>query len=318
MNAFRRIAAARPIATATASIALASVCFALVPLFARILLAEGVSAEAIGLYRYLLSALIMLPFLPRRRHKLPQALMLIGAGLAMGLGWISYLGAIERAPVATAGVIYMTYPLFTLVLAKLWLGQPMTGRGVIAGLLVLAATAVALSPGAIPADALLPLLMSLPAPICFAVIIVVLSGLVPDLSVPERLACGMLGAVMGLLPVTLAGDLGRALPSSGDGWLAILAMAGLTATLPQLLYTFAAPLAGAGRAAITGSVELPTMFVIGWLAFGETLGSAQLVAGALVLLAIALAPSLGGRAIEERDDAAEALPPSGDRVPRTS
>ena len=318
MNAFRRIAAARPIATATASIALASVCFALVPLFARILLAEGVSAEAIGLYRYLLSALIMLPFLPRRRHKVRQALMLIGAGLAMGLGWISYLGAIERAPVATAGVIYMTYPLFTLVLAKLWLGQPMTGRGVIAGLLVLAATAVALSPGAIPADALLPLLMSLPAPICFAVIIVVLSALVPALSVPERLACGMLGAVMGLLPVTLAGDLGRVLPSSSDGWLAILAMAGLTATLPQLLYTFAAPLVGAGRAAMTGSVELPTMFVIGWLAFGETLGSAQLVAGALVLLAIALAPSLAGRSIEERDDAAEARPPSGDRVPRTS
>ena len=68
---------------------------------------------------------------------------------------------------------------------------------------------------------------------------------------------------------------------------------------------------------MTGSVELPTMFVIGWLAFGETLGSAQLVAGALVLLAIALAPSLAGRAIEERDDAAEAPPPSGDRVPRT-
>lgn len=317
MNAFRRIATARPIATATASIALASVCFALVPLFARILLADGVSAEAIGLYRYLLSALIMLPFLPRRRHKLPQALMLIGAGLAMGLGWISYLGAIERAPVATAGVIYMSYPLFTVVLAKLWLGQPMTGRGVIAGLLVVAAAAVALSPGAVPADALLPLLMSLPAPICFAVIIVVLSALVPALSVPERLACGMLGAVMGLLPVKLAGDLDRAVPSSGDGWLAILAMAGLTATLPQLLYTFAAPLAGAGRAAMTGSVELPTMFVIGWLAFGETLGSAQLVAGALVLLAIALAPSLAGRAIEERDDAAEAPPPSGDRVPRT-
>ena len=138
---------------------------------------------------------------------------------------------------ATAGVIYMSYPLFTVVLAKLWLGQPMTGRGVIAGLLVVAAAAVALSPGAVPADALLPLLMSLPAPICFAVIIVVLSALVPALSVPERLACGMLGAVMGLLPVKLAGDLDRAVPSSGDGWLAILAMAGLTATLPQLLYT---------------------------------------------------------------------------------
>ncbi len=209
---------------------------------------------------------------------------------------------------ATAGVIYMSYPLFTVVLAKLWLGQPMTGRGVIAGLLVVAAAAVALSPGAVPADALLPLLMSLPAPICFAVIIVVLSALVPALSVPERLACGMLGAVMGLLPVKLAGDLDRAVPSSGDGWLAILAMAGLTATLPQLLYTFAAPLAGAGRAAMTGSVELPTMFVIGWLAFGETLGSAQLVAGALVLLAIALAPSRRRLSPAARSRSATMLP----------
>ena len=308
-----------PVAVATAGIALASICFGLVPLFARVLLADGVSAEAIGLYRYLPSALIMLPFVPRRREKMRQAALLGGAGIAMGIAWLGYLHAIEHAPVASAGVIYMSYPLFALILAKLWLGQSMTRRGIVAAVLVLGAAIVALSPGAVPADAFLPLLLSLPAPIFFAAIIVVLAGLVPALSVTERMACGMLGAVIGLAPMTLAGDLAEVLPTSGTGWLAALAMAALTATLPQLLYSYAAPLAGAGRAAITGAVELPTMFVVGWLAFGEALQSAQLIAGALILLAIAMAPGLG-RA-NSGDDARNqppARPPPGARraVPR--
>ena len=41
----------------------------------------------------------------------------LGAGFGMGLGWTAYVRAVEVVPVSTAGVIYMSYPLFAIVLA---------------------------------------------------------------------------------------------------------------------------------------------------------------------------------------------------------
>ncbi len=282
---------ARGVIVATLLVAVASVCFGLVPLFARALMADGVASEAIGLYRYLLSALVMLPFLPRQREKWRQAALLAGVAAAMGIAWLAYLHAIRNAPVASAGVIYMSYPLFAMLFARLLLGQAFTRRGLLAAALVLAAALIALAPGALPSGAFLPLLLSLPAPIFFALAIVVLTGMVAKLSVAERMASAMLGAAIGLAPLTLAADLSAILPASGGGWLAALGLAALTATLPQLLYSYAAPIAGTGRTAITGGIELPTMFVVGWIAFGERLGMTQLLAGALVLLAVLLVPS---------------------------
>ena len=35
--------------------------------------------------------------------------------LVLGIGWISYIEALKVVPVSTAGVIYMTYPIFHTV-----------------------------------------------------------------------------------------------------------------------------------------------------------------------------------------------------------
>src|SRR6056297_2483849 len=99
-----------PTSVATLAVALTAVLFGLVPLFARELQAEGVGAASIALSRYVLSAAVLLPFLPLQRAKRSEGLLIGGAGMAMGLGWICYLQAIETAPIAAAGVIYMSYP----------------------------------------------------------------------------------------------------------------------------------------------------------------------------------------------------------------
>ncbi|WP_419739418.1 EamA family transporter [Ruegeria sp.] len=41
----------------------------------------------------------------------------LSAGALMGLGWIGYVAALEKLPASTVGVLYMTYPVFTLVIA---------------------------------------------------------------------------------------------------------------------------------------------------------------------------------------------------------
>jgi drug/metabolite transporter (DMT)-like permease len=280
------------VATATGLIVLTSICFGVGPLFARRLLDAGLSPEAIAFYRFAFTVPIALPFLPRTRRKLRPALLLFGAGFAMGLGWTTYLRAIEITPLASAGVIYMSYPLFVMVLARLMIGQAVTLRAVIASALVVGAAALVLAPTSIASDRLSALLLCLPAPVSFAFLIVVLSAMAAQLTTMERICCNMIGAVSGLLPATLAQDASAMVSTTAEAWLLILAMALATATLPQIVYTFAAPHIGPSRSAVAGASELPTMIALGWLAFGETIGTAELLSGALIVTAIALAPAV--------------------------
>ena len=277
---------------ATMVLGASAVLFGLTPLFARALQADGMSDAAIALSRFVFTALCLWPFLPRAREKRGEALLLFGAGVAMGAGWIGWLEAIRSAPVAAAGVVYMSYPLFTVLFAWLVAGLPPGRRAVAAAALVLAAAALLLRPGALAPEAFAALLWSLPAPVTFGFIIVALTALTPRLRTLEKMACGLGGAALGLAPVAALGAGGALVPGSLEGWALLVALGVGTAFLPQLGYTLAAPRVGPARAAATGAVELPTMIAIGWLSFGETVGVREIAAAALVIAAIFLAPAV--------------------------
>ena len=81
------------------------------------------------------------------------------------------------------------------------------------------------------------------------------------------------------------------IPATSDALYLAIGIALCTATIPQLIYSTFAPKIGSAKAAIAGSVELPTMFIVGWLAFGEQITSLQLLSGVLVVTAIAMTPT---------------------------
>jgi len=278
----------------TLAIIAVSICFGLVPLFVRQLQGLDLSPEAIAFWRFAFTGLLVLPFLPWRRRVRGQALLLAGAGLLMGLGWVGYMTAMETAPIAVTGVIYMSYPLFTLLFAWLLLKQRPTGRSWLAAGLVLLAAALVIGLGGDAGDmsGLTTAILALPAPIFFGLIIVVLSTMVPDLTTLEKLAAGMWGSVIGLLPLVLFGDSAAFLPRDGETWMAIAGLGAVTAALPQLIYTIACGRVGPARSAAAGSIELPTMIAIGFFAFSEPVGLIEIGASALVLAAIMLAPAV--------------------------
>lgn len=283
-------------ATATLAVIAACVSFGMVPLFAKLLLDTGMSAASIGFFRYASSALIMFPFLPFAREKRRDALRMLGAGILMGIGWVSYLRALETESVAMVGLVYMTYPVFALLLAWLLARQVPTLRAWVGCALVLAA-ALLIFDGGTSGAASWSLLLSLPAPIMFALIIVVLTCLTPSLASVERLSCGMVGCVIGLAPLVALTEPAAFVPSNGWVWAILLAMGLVTALIPQLLYTVAAPKIGPSRSAAAGAVELPTMIVLGWLAFGEAVGLREIAATGLVLAAILLVPPIAPRPV---------------------
>lgn len=275
----------------TLMVMLTAVGFGLVPLFARELSAAGMSAPAIAFFRYALTALMGLPFLSFGRDKRRLTLLGMAAGFCMGFGWIAYVAAVKVAPVSTVGVIYMTYPLFTMALAWPLLGHRPGARALLAALLILVAAGLSLSPQAVGQAVgqapLASLLIAFVAPLSFGGAIVILTGWLHPLMPLERVGTATLGACLGLLPLILAGDPAQLAPVV-DHWPLVLGLSAGTALLPSLLYVTAAPRIGPTRTAIAGSFELPTMFAVGWLAFGEAIGPTEALAGVLVIGAILL------------------------------
>ncbi len=277
---------------ATLVIVASATCFGLVPVFVRELQALGAGPATVALYRFGFSALFLLPFVPLARHKRGSAMLVAAAGAVMGLSTIGYLSAMNRAPVAAAGVVYMSYPVFAALFAWGLLRQALALRSFAAAGLVLLAAALLLDPSSLSPDAFSALLWAIPAPVAFGFLVVVLSGLAGRLNALERTVCGLLGSIAGLLPLALQEGHGSMLPASPEQLELIVLMGLTTALIPQLLFTVACRKVGPVRTAAAGSFELPTMFLVGWLFFGETVGVREALTAALVLSAILIAPAI--------------------------
>ena len=104
----------------TGLVVMACACFGTIPYFAKSLTDAGMAPYAVAFYRYAMSAIILLPLL-----RVPRALWSVVAwgsfsGIMTGLGWIGFVNALQTVPVSTVGVLYMTYPVFTLLIGWLW------------------------------------------------------------------------------------------------------------------------------------------------------------------------------------------------------
>lgn len=280
----------------TCLVVMACICFGTIPYFASSLLDAGMAPWAVAFYRYGLSALILLPLLLR----IPGALRKTAAwgivsGISVGLGWIGFVNALQTVPVSTVGVLYMTYPVFTLLIGWLWFRDTPSKHAMSGALMVVVAALLASSPAAVDPRHWPAMLLSLSAPISFGFGINVLVHRLTPLKAISRVASFSVGAVLSLIPLMLTSAPGSVTPHTTDGWWLIAGLALGTALLPQLVYTQFAPMIGAARSAVAGSVELPTMFVVGALLLGESIGPWQWLACLLITLAILITPARATR-----------------------
>lgn len=280
-----------PYPIAVAGVLFASICFGLVPYFSRGLTEQGVAPYAVAFYRYIVTAILLLPVLIIHRNAWREIAWGLSAGAVMGLGWIGYVTALETLPASTVGVLYMTYPVFTLIIAWALFADTPTRRALFASGLITLAALIAGSPASVPIQHIPTLLMSLAAPIGFGFGICVLVHRLSRIAPLARIASVSLGSVLGLLPLMLNADVAKLLPQGQSDWILIVGIGLVTALVPQLIYTICSPLIGASQTAVVGSIELPTMFAVGFLAFGEAITTPQAVACALVLGAIAITRS---------------------------
>lgn len=292
----------------TLLIAVTAVGFGTVPFFARSLTQAGMSAAAVAFYRYAFSALAFLPFLRLGRQSWRVSLLGMVSGVIVGLGWIGYVNALARLPVSTAGVIYMTYPVFTVLIGWTCFGERPGRRALLAAAMVCTAAVLASSPTVVGTGSISAVLLAFLAPLGFGVGINILARKLAGVPPLSRIACKSLGSAVGLLPLIIIAPRSEVLPQSSSGWELIVGIALVTALLPQLLYNVYVPVVGATKTAMASSVELPTMFVVGWSAFGESLTFIQLLAGVMVVSAILITPSGSAEAVSKKPVAARSGP----------
>jgi drug/metabolite transporter (DMT)-like permease len=277
----------------------ASIGFGLTPYFSRGLTDQGLASHAVAFYRYTLAAVFLIPILLRSSKQWKELCWGLASGITMGLGWIGYVSALKTAPASTVGVIYMTYPVFTVLLAWALFAEPPTRRALLAtGIIVLAAV-IAGSPGAVSPDQIPALIFALAAPFGFGLSIVVLVHRLSRLVPLARIGSVSLGAVLGLMPLMLASDPQTVIPQDQETWILIVGIATVSALIPQLIYMVCSPIIGASKSAVFGSVELPTMFAVAVFALGEALTWPQAIACVLILSANPLGAKQGDA---KRDD----------------
>lgn len=275
---------------ATLMVVASGIATAFVAFFARSLTSAGLAPVAVSFFRFGATVALTGRFVSFSREKRSASTWAMGAGLCLGVGWVAYVAAIEQLDVATVGAVYMTYPVFALAASRLLFDVRLSMRGIAGAVLVMIGAGIAIGPSTATA-ASATLLVAFAAPISFGVVVAVLSERVHVLEPLERISATSIGALVGLIPIVAMQPIDTVLPDDTRTWALVLSVGMFTSLLPMGLFVLGAPVVGSGRAATAGGIELPTVFVIGWILLDEPPTAAQIIGGALIVVAVVISPT---------------------------
>lgn len=264
-----------------------SVMVGFLPITARRLYAEGVSAPsllfwryAIGLFVIALAAGLLRVDLVREGRRGAFRLTLIGATLGAAQT-LCYFESLRWLETSTAVLLFYTYPALTLIIERLWFRHPVRRISVLCIAMILLGAALITAPG-IDAGRIDPrgLLWAVPGPLIYAFYLAVnarLMGRHPPLAGAAFLYLGFGLAYLGVALV-----LGLRMPQSALGWMAILFIALGAGALSITLFSYAVPRLGPSSYAIVANTELVTVVVVGAFLLGERM-TVNRAAGALLI-----------------------------------
>jgi drug/metabolite transporter (DMT)-like permease len=267
------------------------VLFATLPILFRLVNAQGVNLiTALALRFSIASALIWLVTLPRGVAPLKLMPAQLGAFVLMGALYIgqssAYLSSSLRIPVATTSILLYTYPAIVTVLARLFLKEPLTQVKLIALGLTSVGTLLTLGAPEAANDAL-GVALGIACALIYSAYIII--GAKAQVGVPPQLSSGVITLSAGLLCALFGLGTGQlSLPATGEGWVAVLVLAALSAALPILFFLAGVARIGASQASIISTSELMSTALFGAVFLAQPLDALQIAGGALIFAAVIL------------------------------
>jgi drug/metabolite transporter (DMT)-like permease len=254
------------------------------PILGKLALAEGVRVLPMVAWRFLIAsaALWLLIALGHRRLPARGRWLPLGAlGVLYAVNATAYLAALQWVSASLASLVFFTYPAVVIVLAAVFLGEPLSRPRLLATVLAMSGCALIVGfdvEGGEP----LGLLLILIAVAFVAVYILWGKSVLRD--TPARGAAAVSLLATGIVMALVAAPLGGLALGGGARGAVLIGLMGLIATAaPVTLLLAGIRDIGPGQAAVYATVE-PLLTVL-WasLLLGERITTPQ-YAGGLVLL----------------------------------
>ena len=287
------------------AVALAASMWGTLGIFAKLLYAQGVSFESLVAVRASVGWVAIIGFLLATRGARALRVerrdfaFLVPLGLVgIGAFYLLYFYTVRESTVGTAAILLYSAPAFVVVLAWLFLREPLNAAKVSGLMLTIAGISLVI--GAhdpanleVSPKILITGLLSGLAYGLYAVLGRPVAGrLGPPVILSYALAFGSALLVVAALPTldTLTG-----LPATS--YLILLMLSVVHTTLAFALYTFGIGRLGAGRAAIVATIEPVVAGVLGITLLGEELTALKALGALLVISGAILAQVRSGKAL---------------------
>jgi drug/metabolite transporter (DMT)-like permease len=261
------------------------------PLLARRLYADGLSAPSMLFWRYDLAILALAGAALFMRIDLRRVLrgggwriVLLGAtlGAAQTLCFWESLKTLETS---IAVLLFYTYPAVTLALDRLVLKQPIRPLAVLCIAMILFGAALITMPGLRGGTIdLRGLLWAIPSPLVYSLYLAINSRLLRHY--PPLVGAGGLFLGMAITFSAMAAFLGLDMPTHATSWLLVLLIALGPGALTMTLFSYSVPKLGATGFAILANAELVTVVLIGTLVLGEAITPGRAIGGMMIVAGI--------------------------------
>lgn len=272
--------------TAISLILLSALGFGSMALFASIAYDAGVSPSMLLTLRFAIAVALLAPLVWLRRAALPRGRTLAGFVL-MGLLYTgqsqAYFTALMHASSGLVGLLLYTYPVLVTMLAVAIGSEKLDRRTML--LLVVAVAGMAVMLGGDLQGTPLGIMLGLAAAGIYAVYILLGGRITPGVDPLAGTLVIMSIAALGNGGFALAH--GSSLPPTAAAWLAIAAIAALSAVA---VATFLVGIrhVGPSQASIISTLEPVITLCLGVAVLSESVGGGQLLGGAMVLSAVIL------------------------------
>jgi drug/metabolite transporter (DMT)-like permease len=261
------------------------------PLVARQLYADGLSAPSMLFWRYSLALVALALAASAMRLDLRQAwrggawqIALVGATLGSAQT-LCFWESLKTLETSIAVLLFYTYPAVTLALDRLVFKQPIRPLAVLCIATILGGAGLITLPGLRGGTIdLRGLCWALPSPLVYALYLAINARLLRRY--PPLVGAFGLFAGMALTFGLMAGFVGLDVPESSAGWLLLLFIALGPGALTMTLFSYSVPRLGAGSFAILANAELVTVVLIGVLVLGEAVTAGRAIGGALIVAGI--------------------------------
>ena len=265
-------------------------------ILARYGLQDGLGPVSLSAWRLALAAGVVAVFAGLRNQKLEHThgirrqdyALLILCGFLLGVHFVTWFASLQRIPVARSTLLVTTSPVFSGLIAVLflkqriparfWIGLVVAGVGVIMVTLLGRDSGMGLAGAGWSGD-----LLALAGAASIALYLLIAQELIPRVGSTRLVAWTYSAAAITLWPAALLMESRQLVPRGIHGWGSIIGMA----LIPQLLGHTALnwSLKHFSAAVVGAATLLEPVFaaLLAWQLFHETLTPAQ-AAGALILL----------------------------------